>query len=83
MYKRQVKDTTLHITVKAADGSKTTGNVSIVHKGKVLLTKALVNGTNTYVFELPEGKQDVEVKYLGNSMYVPTSKKMCIRDSIS
>lgn len=62
---KTVKDTTLHITVKAADGSKTTGNVSIVHKGKVLLTKALVNGANTYVFELPEGKQDVEVKYLG------------------
>ena len=76
--KKTVKDTTLHITVKAADGSKTTGNVSIVHKGKVLLTKALVNGTNTYVFELPEGKQDVEVKYLGNSMYVPTSKTYSI-----
>ena len=76
--KKTVKDTTLHITVKAADGSKTTGNVSIVHKGKVLLTKALVNGTNTYVFELPEGKQDVEVKYLGTSMYVPTSKTYSI-----
>ena len=76
--KKTVKDTTLHITVKAADGSKTTGNVSIVHKGKVLLTKALVNGANTYVFELPEGKHDVEVKYLGNSMYVPTSKTYSI-----
>ena len=72
--KKTTSNTTFKVMVNGTDKTRATGNVAIINNGKTLLTKALTNGECLLTFSLPAGKQSVEVKYLGDTKYLPASK---------